>query len=774
MSSKGFSPTPEQSDVIATDLARFVVAASAGSGKTSVLTQRYLRHIGEGIGAHEILTITFTKKAAAEMKRRIVDALRARDLYEEAQIAETGPISTIHSFCERILRENAFEAGLDPKFGIMPEAETARILSTAVRDALGGDLTRAPYAESLVAYLAGKPGFRNTDPYAQLEDSVREVVVALRSSGNHMGDIAERYASPGALRAHWRRVLKAALPSEARPFCDPEAEGTVAQSLVDACVASKTKATRWMLSKSDAGDARAEDESLLHTCGLVGLALLAWERLEEALNVRQELDFGALEARAVDLVTERSAVRERLARQYKVVMVDEAQDLNPVQYRLLQAIGADNLILVGDAQQSIYAFRQADVRLFRAASEETFVFPLTRNFRSDHGVQRFIDATFSMLWPEQYRPMLADKVPFDLDAETNERWEGIEWWRERAKGPSPLAQGVNALRAEGWKDKIAVLVRSRKGAERAKLALDADGIANRLVGISEGFYTNLEIRDVANALRALSDPCDGFALLAMLYSPIVGLSLDSVVMLASKEDPCDAIDTFEPVLERDGGVLDRFREWFLPLRSFADRIPAWEVLSELYARSPYLENLARRPDAEQRLANVRKLLSLAGADPTKGPLRFAEEIREVQRLNHREGNAPIEVAVEPPPVEIVTVHGSKGLEWPCVIFFDTADKLTKNSRPLEIDATEGLVATKFSPSNNVMHSYLAHRRKERELQEELRLLYVGLTRAQSKLVVVADDTVRDDSFAKRLAPILRRDVPGFVRRDLTARVDSEA
>ncbi|CAN5504066.1 hypothetical protein BH11ARM2_BH11ARM2_12050 [soil metagenome] len=770
MSSRSFSPTQEQSDVIGTDLARFVVAASAGSGKTSVLTQRYLRHIEEGIGPHEILTITFTKKAAAEMKRRIVDALRAKDLYEEAQIAETGPISTIHSFCERILRENAFEAGLDPKFGIMPEADTARILATAVRDALGGDLSRAPYAESLVAFLAGRPAYGNSDPYAQLETSVRQVVTALRSSGNHRGDIAERYASPGTARAHWRRILFGELSLS--PL--DGSEGTIAQALVDACMVERMKAPRWMLTKADAGDARAEDESLLHTCGLVGLALLAWERLEDALTARQELDFGALEARAVDLVATRPAVRERLQRQYKVVMVDEAQDLNLVQYRLLRAISSENLILVGDAQQSIYAFRQADVRLFRSASDETFVFPLTRNFRSDVGVQRFIDATFGMLWPEAYRPMLADKAPFDLDDEPNECWEGIEWWREQAKGPSPLAIGVRALRNEGWNDRIAVLVRGRKGATRAKEALDADGIANRLVGISEGFYTNLEIRDVANALRALSDPCDGFALLATLYSPIGGLSLDSIVVLAAKEDPCEAIDTFDAVLERDKEPLERFREWFLPLRGFADRIPAWEVLSELFAQSPYLENLARRPDAEQRLANVRKLLTLAAADPTKGPLRFAEEIREVQRLDHREGNAPIDVAIEPPPVEIVTIHGSKGLEWPCVIFFDTADKLTRRGGPLEIDATSGLVATKFSASNNVMHSYLAFRRKERELQEELRLLYVGFTRAQSKLVVVADDTVRDDSFAKRLAPVLRRNVPGFIRRDLTARVDSEA
>ncbi|RYG42543.1 hypothetical protein EON79_18670, partial [bacterium] len=583
----------------------------------------------------------------------------------------------------------------------------------------------APYAETLVAFLAGKSAYGKADPYSELEKSVREVVTALRSSGQAWGDVAERYASPGAARAYWQKVLSAELPEEAQNRFDVGGAEPLGARLVQACSTAKVPVPSWLkaLGKLDANDGRAEDEGLLHSCGLVGLALLAWEKLDEALEARQELDFSALEARAVQLVATRPVVRERLRRQYRVAMIDEAQDLNPVQYQLLRTVDFANLILVGDAQQSIYAFRQADVRMFQAAAKETAVFPLTRNFRSDLGIQKFIDATFLTLWRESYRPMLATSAPIDLDVEDTASWDGVEVWPEEAKGRSPLARGISELRAEGWTDRISVLVRGRKGAQKAKEALDRDGIPNRLVGTSEGFYTNLEIRDVANALRALADPCDGFALLAMLHSPIAGLSLDSVIVLASSEDPCETIDTFEPVLPRDAEVLARFREWFLPLRGFADRIPAWEVLAELYAKSPYLENLARRPDADQRLANVRKLLALASGDPTKGPMRFADEIREIGRLAHREGNAPVDVAMDPPPVEIATIHGSKGLEWPCVVFFDTSDKLTRRAWSLQVDATQGLVSTKFGGPNNVMHAYLSQRRKERDLEEELRLLY---------------------------------------------------
>lgn len=118
-------PTKEQQAVIDAPESAFTVIAAAGAGKTFVLVERYLRHVeDEGLGADQILTITFTKKAAAEMKSRIVGRLRTKGLFDQAQVAETGPIQTIHSFCERLLRENALEAGLDPQFEIMSEEQS--------------------------------------------------------------------------------------------------------------------------------------------------------------------------------------------------------------------------------------------------------------------------------------------------------------------------------------------------------------------------------------------------------------------------------------------------------------------------------------------------------------------------------------------------------------------------------------------------------------------------------------------------------------------------
>ena len=128
---------PIQKEVVEAREPHLVVIAGAGAGKTSVLVQRYLRFVREGIPPSNILSITFTRKAAAEMKKRIVDTLREEGLFEAAREAETGPIQTVHSFCERLLRENAIAAGLDPEFEILAEAAKAEAREEAIQGAMG-------------------------------------------------------------------------------------------------------------------------------------------------------------------------------------------------------------------------------------------------------------------------------------------------------------------------------------------------------------------------------------------------------------------------------------------------------------------------------------------------------------------------------------------------------------------------------------------------------------------------------------------------------------
>jgi len=746
--------SPEQQAVVCATDPRFTVVASAGAGKTFVLVERYLRHVvEEGIKPDEILTITFTKKAAAEMKRRIVSRLRDRGLNHEAQVAETGPIQTIHSFCERLLRENSLEAGLDPSFDITTESQSTRLVSKCVREVLASRLEDEPQAEDLITFLAGKrQGFgENKSPYGILEMAVESALRELRGSGYRREEIAPWYQSPRALRDKWEDVLLRNVSDDARRDYQHLEGGSFHERLQKAVKSAGERMPIWLKAKPEAD---AEEEALLHTCGLVQLACAAWWRLDREMNADQALDFTALEERAVRLLERSSATCERLSRQIKVVMVDEAQDLNPMQYRLLQRLGARQEMLVGDAQQSIYGFRQADVEHFDRRQKQEKVLPLSRNYRSEAGVLEFVDFVFGGLWAPTYKPMSDVGAPMDLDAVGSRQFAGVEIWKQAANDSDATATYIKELIEEGiLKKDIAVLVRDGGGAQAMEVGLKGVGIPCRVAGGTERFYTRLEVRDLSNALRAVADPYDDFSLLAALRSPLVGLSMDSIMLLGQAPDVVERLETFEPPIPEDVERLEAFLVWFKPLRAVADRLSAWEVLSEIFAKSDFLSALARREQPDQVLANVRKLLSLATQEPELGPLEYAERIREIQDLRHKEGDAPADEE-NADLVTIMTIHKAKGLEYPVVVLPQTDKRLTGNARELVAEPRWGMIATKFGKGQCLMHKFLTERKKQRDEAEELRVLYVALTRAKSRLCVCLYPPRRDRTVSKMLMDLL--------------------
>jgi ATP-dependent helicase/nuclease subunit A len=327
------------------------------------------------------------------------------------------------------------------------------------------------------------------------------------------------------------------------------------------------------------------------------------------------------------------------------------------------------------------------------------------------------------------------------------------------------AQYVQEMVASGaaTPSEITILVRHSYYAVELQEALRKNGVEARIAGGSERFYARLEIRDLANTLRALGDPYDDFALLATLRSPIAGLSLDSIAMLALQPPVVEALEEFESPMPEDKAILDRFKTWFLPLSAYADRLPAWEVLSEIFASSGYLEALARRPGATQLVANVRKLLTLASGEPGLGPLEYADQIREIQELRHKEGDAPAaDDGAE--VVTIMTIHTSKGLEFPVVVVPEMHYTLGGRAKAVEVEPRLGLVTTKFGKRPSIFHTWLETERKEREAQEELRVLYVALTRAQKRLCVTLNGTTRRDCLARRVAAAIghtKTAPPGF-------------
>lgn len=763
---KIFKPTPEQRAVIEATDASVVVTAAAGAGKTAVLVWRYLKHVEDGLEPDQILTITFTKKAAAEMKGRIVKELRLGKRYREAQIAETGPIQTIHSFCERLLRENALEAGLDPRFQIAADSESREILERAVRATLSSSLEDKPEAERLISYLAGQRSYSSgQSPYSKLEEAVSAILGRLRGSGLGLDDLERDYCDPLSLQRVFESRMLEELPLPVAEFVRRNIEGSIAERIQAGYKEWGEKAPRWVSAKPDE---TADREALDHTAGLFQLCASAWEGIEAEMEREQRLDFTALEARALRLLTRSAATRARIQRQYRVVMVDEAQDLNPTQYRLLAAMEIESEMLVGDAQQSIYGFRLADPRIFESRIDKDSR-RLSVNQRSEAGILRFVDHVFGTLWGN-YAPMTPPPAPIDLDVIELPVFPGIELWHQQDRNTAEVALLIKEMIEEHAPalSEVAILVRDSAFAQEMKSSLDLIGLASRITGGTERFYARLEIRDLANTLTALGDPFDDFALLAMLRSPVVGLSLDAVALLARKSPVVEALDAFESPVPEDAAKLMRFLEWYTPMRGFADRLSAWEVLSELFAVSGYLPALAKRRNAGQLLANVRKLLRLAADEPELGPLEYADRIREIQRLKHREGDAPAEDE-KAELITIMTIHKAKGLEWPVVIVPQMHKPIGRRTSDVEIDPRLCLAVTKFGKRPSLYHTWLSWQRNEREREEELRLLYVAFTRARQRLCITIHGSAKHDTLAKRVAGIVgvgKTMPPGYVVRQI--------
>ena len=750
----------EQRAVVEAGPGPLLVLAAAGAGKTRVLVERYLRCVAEGVPPDAILTITFTRKAAAEMKRRIVDALVAQGRLDDAQVAETGPIQTIHAFCQRLLRENALDAGIDPDVEILADAATLQL----VEEAIEGVLTSppdSPEVAALIASLAGRRSRREASTaHARLKDDVRQVLQHIRGTGLTADEVEAAHQGTGTTLASYADAMLQSVPAGVREAYAGAPGVLDLDALRAAFTSAKVKVPRWLRVAGDDVASAAE------ACGVALIACEAWRRLDAAMDLLQRFDFSALEERAVHLLSTSPRTRARVRSQFQVVLVDEAQDVNPVQYALLDALGVDAM-LVGDPQQSIYGFRQADVRLFRERAARHTAHRLRRNYRSQDGVLRFVDRAFSLLWGDGYEPMLK-AGPLDLDdASGAPGCDGVELWLQKARDTASTAAAVRDVVASGEAPgDIAVLVRTSGYGNDLVERLDALGVPAQMVGGSERFYTRLEVRDLANTLRALADPRDDFALLAALRSPIAGLSLDSVVLLGVERGVASRLAAFEPPVEEDRAPLEAFRAWFEPLCRYADRLAGWEVLAEVFARSGYLERLALRPDATQRLANVRKLLRLAVEAPELGPGEFADRVRHIGALRHREGDAPsLDSASD--AVTVMTVHKAKGLEFPVVVVPDTHGRPHRPA-PVIADSWLGLVACAYDRAPGAAHGWLAERGADRERQEELRVLYVAVTRACRRLCVTAHAQGPQGSLAQQLGNAFGRGehAHGLVTRDL--------
>lgn len=748
MSSTNFLPSDEQRAATTSAESRFTVRAAAGSGKTSVLANRYVWFVREqGISPDRILTITFTNKSAEEMKSRIVNGLRDLGMLDAAQIAETGPIQTAHSFCQRLLKENAVWIGVDPEFELITDGRTAEIFDEALRRTL----VYLPREDDLVAsYISRHVGERAYRSLTGLETVIQrrvdKILDAVRTSSWTPETLEALYASPGALADAWLKVLTDDLPSEYRLWKSGESPAEVAARIRELMKqAGERRIPEWV---RKASPAEVDGRYLEDAVALVRIAIETWRELDHIMDQRQQFDFARLERLAVDLVTTSPDARERLRGSYSVALVDEAQDLNPVQYQLLDGMGLEWEMLVGDPQQSIYRFRHADRELFMARSRDLPCLRLTKNHRSAPGILAFVDALFEKIWPDDYDPMRPSEPDEDLFGSVLPHdFTGVEFWPVEDDCERQIAFGVKEIVDSGTSARdIAVLVSNGKEAASYSTALTDAGVPNVIVGGRDAFYTRLEVRDIANFLEAVADPYNDLALLSFLRTPAVDLSLDAIVLLAQDKPIYPRLRTLQSPIAGDDEKVEEFLRWFEPITAYADRVPAWELIAEAFRASSWLASIAKRPNRDQELANMRKFLLVASGRLETYAAEFASEIRRIQSVRHTEGDAPA-VNRDADIVQIMTVHKAKGLEFEVVVLPTLLTKPIRSKYDPVFDVKSGMLVDWSRPISTLVTG-IGQRLTAAADAEDLRKLYVALTRAKSRLCLPMNPKERANTASK--------------------------
>ena len=575
--------TREQRAAVADRAGSALLAANAGSGKTAVMVERFVEAVRvDGTGVRAVLALTFTEKAAGELRERVRRRFAELGEAEHARAIEGAWIGTIHGFCARILRAHPLAAGLDPRFEVLDEAAAARLAAGA-------------YDAALEAWTARR-GREAIDLAAAYPVDLRPMVLGahatLRSRGQTRPALplppARPVPDPAALRPA-RAAAAAQLgagPNGKRVDAALGALGACAALLDELTAAPGRVPLPHELDPAALGaGAKALSEP---PCEVYREALGAYrqacadhharaavvlidELLEafaaayaEAKAARAAVDFEDLELGVRDLFAAEPGVRRRWSERFELLMVDEFQDTNRLQLDVLEALERDNLFAVGDEFQSIYGFRHADVEIFRerrAALAAERVRSLRANFRSGEELLDVLDGAFAPVFGERFAPLVAggDRTPtdpdgalrlFDLGPPPGEPPVELlltdpAGWDEDALGlgghGAPAGRRAEArllahrLRAEldaGRRPgEIVVLVRATGSLRLFEQALEEQGVPTYVVG-GRGYWSGEQVRDGLAWLGALANPRDEPALYAVLASPFCGVGADALVLLA--------------------------------------------------------------------------------------------------------------------------------------------------------------------------------------------------------------------------------------------------
>jgi ATP-dependent helicase/nuclease subunit A len=741
------------------------VSAGAGTGKTKVLVERFARAVcDEGIDVESILVITYTEKAAGELRSRIRARLVERERPDLARALDGAWISTIHGFCHRLLRSHPFAAGVDPRFRVLDESQGRVLRGEAFEAALTAFCAEDDPARLRLLAVYGAAGLRKmlTGVYETLRSAGRELVLELgerpsldarveelREAGRCL---AEDEGAGDAARETARQVL-VLLETDARAdrlfdLGDLRLRGERAATYEEA---------RQMVEQAALDELAAADRDLLQE--LLGGFARAYQ---EGKDRESALDFEDLQLRARDLLRDDETIRQREQLRFRSIMVDEFQDTNRLQCELIdlltQGPGDRERFFVGDEFQSIYGFRHADVQVFRerrAAAGEG-VLPLTRNYRSRPEVLAVVNQFFGADFGDEFQPLTAsgefpDPVfgpPVELLVTDKSSYSGtdVHWRRGEARA---IARRIRDLidAGDAAPGEIVLLFAAGTDAEWYEEELRTLGVPTyRSTG--RGYFGQQQVVDLLAYLRLLRNRYDDEALVSVLASPLVGISNDALVLLrraAPKRPLYVALERELPdtLPERDAQLLRAFRQRYDRLTAAMARLSLERLCERVLSEHDYDLAVLVQWDGRRRYANLRKLARLARSyEELRGPdvEGFVRFVRDQEAVGARELEA---VAEEEggDSVRLLTIHAAKGLEFKVVVVADAGrDKAPPASDEILAlsDGRFGFrVADPITSERRGAYAYEAVKeaRKAEERAERLRLYYVAMTRAIDRLIV---------------------------------------
>jgi ATP-dependent exoDNAse (exonuclease V) beta subunit len=748
------------------------IVAVPGSGKTTVLVEFYRRLVVEkGVPPERILAITFTEKAARHMKDKLAESFR--DTPDLRRQLEQAHVSTIHGFCTRLLRENSIAAGLDPEFQVLDARRAVILQRQTASDALDQMFASKPAAIGRLMRGLASPDLANDIP--GLYDAMRAAdikpaglrrfapgdktpLTEVRNLVNQLGkektfgwkvnqvdrlhevlDSARRLAqlpdSP-VTAEHFQAIAE--FPTNLKGIKQGSESHARLMAVKDTLL---PEAYRTLLTQYYSG----ERETLIQV-------IECFDRLySERKRHLAVLDFADLQAFAVSLLEGENRVRERLQNEFQYVLMDEFQDTNRLEAKLVGLIrGSDRFYAVGDINQSIYGFRHAEPGVFRAYRDNVRIrghrlVELEENWRSRPEILSAVEKISHQMQGIEPLPLIAKReVPQKNEAsvevlaaiaDTQEAALDLEA-RLVARRILDLHQSLQLANGVAQFGDIAVLLRNSEVVPAFTRAFDDGGIPY-LLSQGKGFFETREVADLLCLLQAVDNPRDEVSLAAVLRSPFAGVSDEALLRLKSSASLSSALRKLEhldkPFSPEDLGKLRRFREQFLRWRESRDTAGFDRLLMRAMDETGHGFDPGTRTSG-----NTEKFLALARDASSRLTLRqFVEELKLMRKADAREPDAPPEDAVN--AVRIMTVHAAKGLEFPVIFLAALHKGVAAGCGSPAFLPNLGLGAKWVNPvtgedKRDSLLKAIEEEVSQREAQEANRLFYVAMTRAEEHLV----------------------------------------